>query len=217
MQAGSNGDEVTVPSETGAVIGLYEEAASDYIVAFDGGARRDADIDARVAGAGAIIWTLGANGEVQEIARACAALPGESWSPIAEAWGLRLALLLAVRHVRPGRRLRVVGDNVAVIRFGAAQGRLRNPDHESLISPVLCDALLRSIHLSWTAVRRRYNRAADAVATEGVRWAARLATTGEIAPRVRFQLAAVPDHSAEPGQRWYLPQPMRFFRVPTAP
>ena len=179
----------------GAVIGVYEDAATEFVVSFDGGARRDAELDARVAGAGAILWRTSPLGVAQEVGRAQVALPSEAWSPIAEAWGLRLALHLACRHVEAGHSLRVVGDNVAVVRFGAAQGRLRNPDHEALISPVLCEALVRGVRLSWAAVRRRYNRAADAVATEGVRWAARLARVGEAARRVRFLRPHLPGHS----------------------
>ena len=51
---------------------------------------------------------------------ASVALPNERWAPVAEAWGIRLALLL-IQRAPPGcRSVHVAGDNVAVVRFAAA-------------------------------------------------------------------------------------------------
>ena len=156
------------------------------ILSFDGGARAIAPGGARVAGAGAVLWSLSPRDLSLTLrAEAWAALPGEAWAPIAEAWGLHLALQLLLRAGEPCLSCQVVGDNLAVLRFAAAQGSLRNPAHEGILSPTLSQLALRGIDPTWLAVRRRFNKAADLRATAAVHWAAGLAAAGTLDPVAR--------------------------------
>ena len=156
------------------------------VLSFDGGARATASGDARVAGAGAVLWSLSPRDLSLTLrAEAWVALPGEAWAPIAEAWGLHLALQLLLRAGEACLPCQVVGDNLAVMRFAAAQGSLRNPAHEGILSPSLAQLALRGIEPSWLAVRRRFNKAADSRATAAVQWAAVLAAEGTLTPVAR--------------------------------
>ena len=156
------------------------------LVTFDGGARDVASRPGRVAGAAALLWSLSPDDLCLSLrAEAWAALPGEAWSPVAEAWGLHLGLQLLLQVATPGASVQVVGDNLSVVRFGAAQGSLRDPSHEGLLAPSLAQLALRGISPMWTAVRRRFNAAADARATEAVQWVATLAAADTSSPVVR--------------------------------
>ena len=66
------------------------------------------------------------------------------------------------------------GDNLAVVRYGAGQGMLRREAMFSRLDGRLGALLSRGWDIQWRAVRRRLNRAADALATVGVQWAAQL-------------------------------------------
>ena len=90
------------------------------------------------------------------------ALPDEHRSPVAEAWGANAALQLLLRgpDMWP-RTARVVGDNLAAVRYCAAQGRLHSPDIQGVLDSVLGRVLLGGWRLTWEAVRRRWNRRAD--------------------------------------------------------
>ena len=104
---------------------------------------------------------------------------------MAEAWGCHAGLRL-LAELRPVARLaRVVGDNLAVVRFGAGAARLRRPAMHGLISPPLGHLEGAGWTLEWRAIRRRLNCAADAVATAGVYAAARHAAAGHFAPVLR--------------------------------
>ena len=98
---------------------------------------------------------------------------------------MHLALQLLLRVGSAHLPCQVVGDNLSVIRFAAAQGSLRDPAHEGLLAPSLAQLALRGIAPSWVAVRRRFNSAADARATAAVQWAASLAAAGFRTPLVR--------------------------------
>ena len=140
----------------------------------------------RVAGAGALLWSLSPRDLSLTLrAEAWVALPGEQWAPIAEAWGLYLALQLLLHVRQPCLACQIVGDNLSVLRFAAAQGSLRNPAHEGLLAPALSQLALHGIAPEWLAVRRRFNKAADARATAAVHWAAGLAATGATKPLAR--------------------------------
>ena len=146
-----------------------------WAVSFDGGARAIGDPPVRVAGAGAILWNWSspsdsiAEGEGWHIlARATAELPGERWAPAAEAWGLRIALDLINQLDIAGEAVRITGDNLSVIRFGAGQGRLRRADMEALLSSAISTTLQLGWVPRWNAVPRRYNSEADAIATEAL-------------------------------------------------
>jgi hypothetical protein len=155
-------------------------------VTFDGGARLVHG--RRVAGAGAILWGEPDQAGLRTVlARALVALPGEEHAQVAEAWGCRLGLDLLRQWAPNDRRARVIGDNLAVIRYGANVGRLRRPAMASLLSAGLAELAQRCWALTWRAVRRRLNGAADAVATEAVMWASRLAATGATAPAITVE------------------------------
>ena len=72
------------------------------------------------------------------------------------------------------RRAIISGDNLAVVRYGAGLGRLRREAMFSRLDGRIGALLSRGWQLTWRAVRRRLNRAADARATGGVRWAGAL-------------------------------------------
>ena len=177
------GAEVTVAASPHLLGGLD---LMPWEVTFDGGAR--AIRGRRVAGAGALLWgPPDASGRRVIRARATAALPAEEHAQVAEAWGLRLGLLL-LRRLRPeDRRARIVGDNLAVIRHGASMGRLRRANMHSLIGPVLTAVHSQGWALDWCAVRRRLNAAADHVATDAVFQAARRAEQGFMRPHVTVE------------------------------
>ena len=115
------------------------------------------------------------------------ALPACDNAQVAEAWGLRLALGLLVECRGAGRLATVVGDNLAVIRYGASQGHLRRPHMQGLLEAPLARAALGAWAIAWFAVRRCFNAAADSVATEAVLEALRLAASGSTSPVVSFR------------------------------
>ena len=117
------GAEVTVvwnPSRS------TEDSTWPWEVTFDGGARRTAL--GPLAGAGAVLWqhTPGGAGPVQ-VAETTVALPWNASAQLAEAYGCRAALELLDSVDADCRRARIVGDNLAVVRYGAATAGLRAP------------------------------------------------------------------------------------------
>ena len=105
---------------------------------------------------------------------------------MAEAWGCHAALQL-LTHLRPPERLaRVVGDNLAVVRFGAGTARLRRPAMQGLLGPSISRLESAGWVLDWWAVRCRLNAAADAIATSALFAAARLARDGLAEPVLRY-------------------------------
>ena len=161
-------------------------ASTPWEVSFDGGARDIGGV--RVAGAGAVLWAQcdGLSG-YRCAARATVALPAEEHAQVAEAWGGRVALDLLLRTQADLRLARVIGDNLGVIRYGAGEARLRRPAMQSVLEPLLGRIALAGWGLSWQAVRRRLNGAADALATDGVHWAASLARAGVTEPRLHIE------------------------------
>ena len=119
------------------------------------------------------------------------AIPHDSNAQNAEAreCAEAIRLLLALRP--PLRRARVVGDNLAVIRYGAGNARLRRIDMQAQLEPVLAMAYGAGWVLDWEAVRRCLNMAADSLATRSVHWAARLADAGERQSRVHVTWRAL--------------------------
>ena len=110
------------------------------------------------------------------------ALPDEPHAQVAEAWGAKLGLDLLRDTKADVRRARVIGDNLGVVRYGAEMGALRNPAMHRPLADALAAIAEGGWHLRWRAVRRRLNKAADAVATEAVLWAHRLRADGQFAP-----------------------------------
>ena len=111
------------------------------------------------------------------VARGWAAIPWPAGAQVAEAVGCRLALDMLVALQPPSRAARIVGDNLAVVRYGAGTARLRRPELQAHLEGALGRALAAGWRLQWCAVRRRLNRAADALALEGRLWAQRLLRT----------------------------------------
>ena len=72
----------------------------------------------------------------------------------------------------------IAGDNLAVIRYGAAQGRLHRPEMQGILEGVLARLAAAGWNLGWLAMRRCFNTAADALATAALRGAADLARAG---------------------------------------
>ena len=142
----------------------------------------------RVAGAGAVLWgPVQPDGTRAVLRVARVSLPGEEYAQVAEAWGLRLALLLLLGDLGGTRRsARIVGDNLAVVRYGASQGRLHQPDMQGVLEQVLARVLLLGWDLQWAAVRQRFNQAADYQAGLAVDEAEARKGRGETAPGVFF-------------------------------
>ena len=99
---------------------------------------------------------------------------------MAEALGCRAALELLQHAEGGGRRARVVGDNLAVIRYGAGTAGLRAQPQQSLLEAALAAAYGRGWQLDWQAVRRRLNGEADRLATRGIRWAEHCRAAGQV-------------------------------------
>ena len=183
----SDGREVTVSTrvEPGDACG----SGFGLEATFDGGVREIHGL--RVGGAGAVLWGLDArSGLRRRLASATMALPEVSDSQVAEAWGAHLAALL-LRGCQEGvRRVRISGDNLSVVRHCAAQGRLHRPCAQTVLEPVLARLAAGGWCVTWQAIRRRSNMAADGEATGGVFWAARLRGSGVLERRWRVRWAA---------------------------
>ena len=135
----------------------------DLVVTFDGGAR---DKDGRVAGSGAVLWgPEDTTGQRQPLAHALVALPDEKYAQVAEAWGAAAAIMLLLRQGRGSMRVLFAGDNLAVVRYGAAQGFLRNPALAGPLHTFLSRLSITGHLATWIAVRRKHNKAADLLAT----------------------------------------------------
>ena len=169
------GDEITVRDSP------FPDASAaqwPYEVTFDGGARSIRDAD-KVAGAGALLWRHDPHlGAPRVVAAVVVALPGDDNAQTAEAAGCRAGLALLPHVVGPVRGARVVGDNLAAIRYGAGTGRYRRLHLAQQMDFALRQAADAGWVLSWQAVRRRLNKGADAVATLGVYWAHALRNAG---------------------------------------
>ena len=160
----------------------------NFLATFDGGAKLVRG--QQVAGAGAILWGPRDDlGSRHRLADASVALPGERFAQVAEAWGLRLAgglLLSNASCVDVARTVLVAGDNLAVVRYGAAQGRLHRPEMQGILESIL-ESILAKLpaagwSISWLAMRRCFNGAADKLATAALNVASVLAQAGKMAP-----------------------------------
>ena len=176
------GGEVTVAAHN--LLDAASDALHPYEVTLDGGVREVRGH--RVAGAGAVLWGIEpSTGIAALMAEALVALPGVRCSQTAEAWGARAALDLLRQTSATRRCARVCGDNLAVVRFGAAHGRLRRPEVQCILELAIATMCTVGWLLDWHAVRRRLNMAADTAATSALFWAARLADDGVQQQRVR--------------------------------
>ena len=106
------------------------------------------------------------------VAQTVVAIPWDATAQVAEAHGCCAALgLLRLAEGGP-RRARVVGDNLAVIRYGAATASLRAIAQQAIMEVALADTYLLGWRLDWQAVRRHLNTESDALATQGIHLAA---------------------------------------------
>ena len=155
----------------------WEDAVWPYEATFDGGARQVGR--RQVAGAGATIWEhCLSGGPPRCIATAVVAIPWQATAQVAEAIGCRTALEM-LHTLKAGRRsARVVGDNLAVVRYCAGTARLRRATMQAQLEPALAAVAQQGWQLTWQAVRRRLNGAADSLATQGVYRAADLLQEG---------------------------------------
>ena len=179
-----------------------------YEVTFDGGARH-IHPDHKVAGAGATLWRHDAAGRSPEqIASIVVALPDVSDSQVAEATGCRAALASLANVTTDVRAARVVGDNLAVVRYGAGTGRFQRSLLQAQMELALGPLAQRGWRLQWHAVRRRLNKAADRLATLGFFWAEALRRHGGRGVRTHIvwhnpsaPLPDIPDQFPDPRAR----------------
>ena len=171
----SHGQEVTVADSP---IPDQDRAQWPFEVTFDGGARSIAD-RAKVAGAGAILWRHSpTGGPPTRLASCIVAVPGSDSAQMGETTGCRAGLgLLQALHTH-AHAARIVGDNLAAVRYGAGTGRYRRLHLCAQMDQGLRPLVAGGWRLTWQAVRRRLNKAADALATLGVFWADRLRQNG---------------------------------------
>ena len=174
--------EITVPSNPSPD---YEDALWPFELTFDGGARRIQND--QVAGGGATLWRHNLNGGAPTmIAEAVIAIPTSATAQLAEATACRVGLDLLGRLTSAPRRARVVGDNLAAIRYGAGQGRFRHLPIMAQMEAGLQRLATLGWTTTWQAVRRRLNAAADRRATQGAQWAYELLQQGVREVRTRI-------------------------------
>ena len=106
------------------------------------------------------------------MAAAIVAVPWNASAQLAEAFGCRAALQLLLRYGEAAGRARVVGDNLAVVRYCAGTARLRAGPQQALLEDALGEICGRGWQLDWQAVRRHLNTLADRHSTRGIEWAA---------------------------------------------
>ncbi|MFM7978448.1 MAG: hypothetical protein ACKPKO_03950, partial [Candidatus Fonsibacter sp.] len=87
---------------------------------------------------------------------------------------------------------RVIGDNLAVVRYCAAQGSLRRPRLQQALANWLAALHELGWDLSWAAVRRHLNAEADRAAIEGILWAAERLAAWQLTPGTRVVWALPP-------------------------
>jgi hypothetical protein len=110
------------------------------------------------------------------------ALPHGDNAQLAEAMGGRLAINLLRASPADRRQASVAGDNLPVVRYCAGTSRLHSPALHEHLDQGLADLAVEGWDVTWVAVRRRLNRAADACATAALQWAAHLASTSDLSP-----------------------------------
>ena len=164
-----------------------------FVVSFDGGARHKSpqhclpESGPRVAGVGAAIWgPPDDRGRRQCIAQATIACPNLGDSMSAEAAGLRLGIALVVRTLPHAASVGILGDNLPVMRLGAGNGKIRTPGIWEILEAPLLHIAVREWRCQWFAVRRRYNKSADALATLGTYRAIERAATGQCEPDIHI-------------------------------
>ena len=174
-------------------------------VTFDGGARSIGDRP-KVAGAGETIWMHDPDGGLPvRIASSVVAIPSSDNAQLAEATGCRAGLGALARSTPDIRAARIVGDNLAAIRYGAGTGRYRRLPLATQVELGLRPLVETGWALTWQAVHRWLNVASDRLATLGVFWADALRSAGHTALQSwivwhRDPVTSIPLPSLFPGQ-----------------
>ena len=101
--------------------------------------------------------------------------------------GGRLAMDLVRACGASTKVSRIAGDNLQAIRFCAGTARLHAPALHEHLDHGLADLAVEGWKVTWHAVRRRLNQAADGCATAGLLWAAHLVASGPTATTVYIQ------------------------------
>ena len=188
----SAGDLLRGPTGPGVIQNRHKEIPT-YVVSFDGGARHRSPLNSfpsdgpKAVGVGAAIWGLPNDRGLRPcLAQATAAIPTLEDSMSAEAAGLRLGIALASKLLPRSSLIGIVGDNLPVMRLGAGNGRIRTPGIWEIVEAPLLYMANRALPCQWTAVRRQYNKTADALATIGTHMAVDCVANGQLRPTIRY-------------------------------
>ena len=156
------------------------------LLTFDGGARHHGGgvvlppDGAPAVGAGASLWTTpDAAGHRRCIMQLPSGLPLLRVSFCGEAAGLAFGLRGVLAACPAHLWLNVMGDNLPIVRLGAATGTIRTDGVWAALEDPLMDLCYRRWLVAWAAVRREHNLAADDLATAGVLTALRLRERGD--------------------------------------
>ena len=126
-----------------------------------------------------MLWQHSTDGSPPRcIASIVVAIPCSDSAQTAETTGCRAGLSLLDDCTEQGKAARVVGDNLAAVRYGAGTGRYRRLHLCAQMDQALRPLASKGWTLTWQAVRRRLNKGSDSLATLGVLWADRLKQAG---------------------------------------
>ena len=98
----------------------------------------------------------------------------------AEAAGLAYSISMLLTCLPCPQRVTIMGDNLQVLRLGAGNARIRADRIWLELERALMLISAQRWPLQWNAVRRCYNAAADALATQGVDRGLRLYRDGDV-------------------------------------
>ena len=119
-------------------------------------------------GAGAVVWGgINPDGQRDIIASVSVALLDVHDVGVAEAWGLHYGIQAAMNVPTRWSSALISGDNLAVIRYGAGQGRTTNPDIQGSLDGSLFRLASSCRRVSWQVVPRNHNLAAHRLASLG--------------------------------------------------
>ena len=154
---------------------LKKPPSRSLLLSFDGGARKQHECIAadplthNVAGAGVALWSEpDTTGARRCLAQLTLSAPRIRDSLAAEAAGLSHAVSLMLACLPDPLATEILGDNLGVIRLGAGNARCRCDRVWQETEGALMALAGQRWPTVWTAVRRCYNKTADALATLGV-------------------------------------------------
>ena len=159
---------------------------SRWKISFDGGARTQhgtlclPDGSPNASGAGVSLWYRGEFcNEFQSVAQMAIALPDTPWAIEAEAHGAAWGVaLLRVVLGRPPP-IEFMGDNLPILRLLSGEGKLTSPQVNNILAASIQHIQDWQWKVDWYAVRRAFNKMADALATLGVDEALRQTLSGQ--------------------------------------